>query len=82
MSHLNPITNGDDEYVSHRREAQVHSRARDKTEDAHQHSSPSNVDVLREDTFVKCQAVNLALHDIKQTGKVVSEGERPSYNDR
>jgi hypothetical protein len=39
--------------MSTRAEKGTYSRARNKTENAHQDSGPSDVDVLWEDTFVR-----------------------------
>ena len=59
----------------------VNLRTRDKTEDAHQDSSSPDVDIPRENTFIKqYQPANLALFKIKHTRKIISEGERASYN--
>src|SRR5262245_40014567 len=59
------------------------SRTGNKTEDAHEDSSSSDVDVLGEDTFVKrlvCMRSTKLL--IKLTRNIVAEREGAGYHDR
>lgn len=47
-----------DDERAYQRRAEVNSRAGDKTKYAHYDSSPPDVDILREDTFVKGDQLN------------------------